>query len=67
MRPSYNGIEPIYRVRRPRNVIQMHELGIVQNNETWITYATPFIGGAFWIGSTKSIFGCCTKMCHRVN
>ena len=47
MRPRYNGIKPIYRVRRPRNVIQMNELGIVQNNETGITYATPFIGGAF--------------------
>ena len=46
MRPRYNGIEPIYRVMRPWKMIQMNELGI-QNNETWITYATPFIGGAF--------------------
>ena len=65
MRPRYDGIESIYRVMRPPNVIQMNVLGI-QNNGTWITYATPF-GGAFWIGSTKSMFGYHTKMCHRAN
>ena len=65
MRPRYDGIESIYKVMRPPNVIQMNELRI-QNNGTWITYVTPF-SGAFWIGSTKSIFGYRTKMCHCAN
>ena len=33
MRPRYDGIESIYRVMRPPNVIQMNELRI-QNNGT---------------------------------